>query len=151
MNTFWLILLLVLVYVVGQVLFLQPSRREKRIMQLRSRAREEGLQVRLLAPPDWYKGERIAGGLIACYTCFVAEGNKPLPRFRAERQVDGNWQVKMGQANALEGLNLPAEAEALLAIEVETNAVSLWWTESLGEEALPALSQLLNDLLAKAR
>lgn len=151
MKTFLIVLLVAVVFVVGQVLFLQPSRHEKRVMALRSRAREQGLQVRLLAPPEWYKGERVAGGLLACYSLFAAEGSKPLQRFRAEKQADGYWQVKSGNPAALEGLLLPAEADALLAIEVETNAISLWWTESLGEEALPAFFRLLSDLFAKTR
>ena len=151
MKTFLVVLFVVVAFVVGQVSLLRPSRRDTRLMVLRSDARKCGLHPRLLAPPAWYRGERPVGGLLACYSLLTAEGSKGLPYFRADRLADGDWIVKAGDRNVLSVLTLPPEAGALLALEAQANAVSLWWTESLGPEALPALHRLLQDLLEKIK
>lgn len=149
MNTFLLILLLAVVFVVGQVTLLRPSRRDKHLMALRAEARRLGFDCRLQAAPAWFRGERPAGGLLACYTVFSST-DKPLPYFRAERRRDGHWEVGAGASSVLAALTLPPEAESLLALEMQVNAASLWWTESLGAEALPALQQLLQSAMAAA-
>ena len=151
MSTFLIVLLVVVAFVVGQVSLLRPSPRETRLMALRMEARKRGLHPRLLPPPEWYRGERPAGGMLACYSLLTEEGAKGLPYFRAIRLSDGDWIVKEGDRSLLGRLNLPPEAESLLAIEARANAVSLWWTEALRPEALPALHALLQELLEKAK
>ncbi len=151
MSTFLIVLFIVVAFVVGQVSLLRPSRRETRLMALRLEARKRGLHPRLLAPPEWYRGERPAGGMLACYSLLAEEGAKGLPYFRAIRLSDGDWIVKEGDRSLLTRLNLPPEAESLLALEAQANAVSLWWNEALTPEALPALHALLQDLLEKAK
>lgn len=147
MSTFLIVLLIVVAFVVGQVSLLRPSRRETRLMALRMEARKLGLHPRLLPPPEWYRGERPHGGLLACYSLILDEGT--LPYFRVDRLSDGDWIVKAGSRPAFAALQRPPEAESLIALEAQANAVSLWWTEALGPEALPALQQLLQDLKAK--
>ncbi|MGH8491585.1 MAG: hypothetical protein ACRERR_00535 [Moraxellaceae bacterium] len=149
MSTFLIVLLIVVAFVVGQVSLLRPSRRESRLMALRIEARKLGLHARLLAPPEWYRGERPIGGLLACYSLMAEEGAKGLPYFRAIRLSDGDWIVKEGERSLLQKLALPAEAESLLALEARANAVSLWWKEELDVQALPALKNLLQDLMEK--
>ncbi len=148
-STFLIVLLIVVAFVVGQVSLLRPSRRESRLMALRIEARKLGLHARLLAPPEWYRGERPIGGLLACYSLMAEEGAKGLPYFRAIRLSDGDWIVKEGERSLLQKLALPAEAESLLALEARANAVSLWWKEELDVQALPALKNLLQDLMEK--
>lgn len=149
MSTFLIVLLIVVAFVVGQVSLLRPSRRETRLMALRMEARRLGLHARLLAPPAWYRGERPVGGLLACYSLLTEEGAKGLPYFRLERLSDGDWIVKEGNRAVLGELKRPPEAESLLALEAQANAVSLWWKEELDVQALPALKQLLQDLMEK--
>jgi hypothetical protein len=148
-STFALALLIVVAFVVGQLMLLRPNPRENRLMALRAEARKLGLQPRLLAPPEWYHGERPAGGLLACYALLLGEDEKGLPYFRAERRADGTWEVRAGQPAAWAGLALPPEADALLALETRANSVSLWWTEGANPEALPALYLLLQQLRQK--
>lgn len=149
MSTFAIALLVVVAFVAGQLLLLRPNPHEQRLMALRAEARRIGLQPRLLAPPEWYRGERPAGGLLACYSLVLGEDEKGLPYFRAERIANGIWEVRAGQPVSLASLQFPPEADALLAIETRANSVSLWWTESLGQEALPALHSLLQHLHQK--
>lgn len=146
MSTFLVVLLVVVAFVVGQMSLLRPSARDSRLMQLRAEARKAGLQARLLAPPDWYRGERPRGGLLACYSLLLPEDAPGLAYFRAERLADGEWVVRSGDKSVLTRLSLPPEAALLLALEARANAVSLWWTEEAGSEALPALVALLQKL-----
>lgn len=151
MSTFAIVLMVVVAFVLGQMSLLRPSARDTRLMQLRAEARKAGLQPRLLAPPEWYRGQRPIGGLLACYSLLLPEDAPGLPYFRAERLEDGEWVLRAGAREVLRALSLPPEADKLLALEARANAVSAWWTESAGPEALPALSALLADLLEKAR
>lgn len=149
MSSFAIALAFVVAFVAGQLLLLRPSPREKRLMALRAAARKAGLQAILLVPPDWYRGERPAGGLLACYSLLLGEDDKGLPYFRAERTGEGRWEQRAGTAGLLEGLHLPPEAEHLLALEARANAVSLWWKEGATEDALPALLALLREMRQK--
>ena len=150
-TTFVVVLIGVAAFVIGQMSWLKPSRRELFLMTLRSEARKQGLHPRLLAPPEWYRGPRPVGGLLACYSVISEDVGKGLPYFRAERLTDGEWVVRAGDKAVLAALSLPPEAASLLAMEAQANAVSLWWTESLGPEALPAFTSLMQDLLAKTK
>ncbi len=63
----WLILLLALVVVIGPVLYLVPSEKDKRLSKLRELARTQGLSVKLsqVAKLDPQADERVsAGGVI---------------------------------------------------------------------------------------
>lgn len=151
MSTFAIVLLVVVAFVVGQMSLLRPSARDTRLMQLRSEARKAGLSPRLLAPPEWYRGPRPIGGMLACYSLLLPEDAPGLPYFRAERLDDGEWVQRAGAAGMLRTLELPPEAEKLIALEARANAVSLWWTEGSGVEALPALHALLRQLTEKAK
>jgi hypothetical protein len=150
MKTFLIFFGLAMAMVLGQVLMLRPSARDKSLMALREAARQQGLHPRLVARPDWLRVQP-EERLLACYTLFVEEGGQGLPHWQAERQIDGHWSVRAGDGDVLTGLTLPPEAEAVLAIEVRANSLSLYWTESLGVEALPALTQLLTDIADKLK
>lgn len=149
MTAFLVALFLVVAFVVGQASMLRPSRRDLFLITLRTEARKLGINARLLAPPDWYRGERPSGGLLACYSLLVEEGRKGLPYFRAERLSDGEWVVRAGNKTLLAQLSLPPEAETLIAIEAQANATSLWWMESLGPAALPPLLSLMREVTEK--
>ncbi len=58
--------------------------------------------------------------------------------------------VRAGSKALLGSLELPPEADQLLALEAQANAVSLWWTESTGPEVLPAYLALLRQLMDKS-
>jgi len=148
-TTFLVVLFLVVAFVVGQVSMLRPSRRDLFLISLRSEARKLGLHPRLLPPPEWYRGERPSGGLLACYSLLIEEGQKGLPYFRAERLSDGEWVTRAGDKGLVSRLALPAETEFLIAIEAQANSVSLWWMESQGPEALPALLSLMREVIEK--
>jgi hypothetical protein len=149
MLTFLLVLGFAFALVLGNVMMLRPSARDKAMISLRETARREGLQVRLLPAPDWLRSPQ-ESRLTACYTLFLEEGAPGLPFWRAE-QVNGEWQTRSGDNSLLVRLELPPEASAVLALEAQANAVHLYWSESLGAEALPAFFFLLRQVIEKLK
>ncbi len=149
MTHFLLFLGLALALVLGNVMMLRPSGRDKALLALRAAARAQGLQVQLQAPPEWLK-PAVPHGLIACYTLFVEEGRSGLSYWRAE-QRDREWFTKAGDNSLLTALAMPPEAASLLAIEAHSNAVHLFWSESLGPESLPALLALARQIVEKLK
>jgi len=150
-SNFLIALLVVGGFVWGNWMWLRPSPREQRLMALREAARRQGFHVRLLPPPDWYRGEKPRGGLLACYSLLTGDEERGLPYFRAERLADGEWLLRQGRAEAWQALLLPPAASQLIALEARANAVSLWWTEQATPADLTALQALLTDLMQRLR
>lgn len=146
MTGFLIAVLFVVAFVWGQMVLLRPSPRDQRLMALRTEARRIGLHARLLPPPDWYRGEKPRGGLLACYSILTGDEDKGLPYFMAERLPDGEWVVRKGEKAALATLGLPEGASAWLALEARANALSVWWLEEGTPGDLPALLEVLVKL-----
>ncbi|MFP5430345.1 MAG: hypothetical protein ACLGHE_05105 [Gammaproteobacteria bacterium] len=143
MTGFLVAVVLVVAFVWGQMTLLRPSRRDQRLMGLRTEARRLGLHARLLAPPDWYRGDKPRGGLLACYSVLTGDEEKGLPYFLAERLSDGEWVVRQGIKAALP--SLPGTAVRWAGLEARANTLSVWWAEE-GEE-----SDLLDMLVVLAQ
>jgi hypothetical protein len=146
---FLIAVLLVVAFVWGQMVLLRPSPRDQRLMALRAEARRLGLHARLLPPPDWHRGAKPHGGLLACYSVLTGDEDKGLPYFRAERLSDGEWIVRQGDKTILPALRLPSGAATWLALEARANALSLWWMEEGAPEDLPAQLEVLSRLREK--
>lgn len=146
MTGFLIAVLLVVAFVWGQMVLLRPSPRDQRLMALRTEARRLGLHARLLPPPDWYRGAKPRGGLLACYSILTGDEDKGLPYFRAERLPDGEWVVRQGDKAVLPGLGLPEGANAWLALEARANALSIWWQEEGVGNDLPGQLEVLQRL-----
>ncbi|MFN3585951.1 MAG: hypothetical protein ACK4UT_00480, partial [Moraxellaceae bacterium] len=107
MSNFLIALLVVGGFVWGNWMWLRPSPREQRLMALREAARRQGFHVRLLPPPDWYRGDKPQGGLLACYSLLTGDEERGLPYFRAERLADGEWVLRQGSGEVWGSLVLP--------------------------------------------
>lgn len=145
MSTAWLVGLLVVVFILGQLLMLRPNPREHALMLLRQAARRVGLEPRLVPVPDWLHyapGPR----LIACYILLVEGGRTGLPHWRIARAPSGVWETQIGPdrhlTELLTGPLVPWQ-ERLYAIEAGANAVSVWWSEDASADELAALKTLL--------
>jgi hypothetical protein len=143
---FLVAVLLVVAFVWGQMVLLRPSPRDQRLMALRAEARRLGLHARLLPPPDWYRGVKPHGGLLACYSIMTGDETKGLSYFRAERLSDGEWVVRQGDKSVLPAIALPASASTWLALEARANAVSVWWQEEGVGSDLPGQLDVLQKL-----
>lgn len=146
MTGFLIAVLLVVAFVWGQMTLLRPSPRDQRLMALRTEARRLGLHARLLPPPDWYRGEKPRGGLLACYSVLTGDEDKGLPYFLAERLSDGEWVVRQGDKAVLPALVLPATSDAWVALEARANTLSIWWQEEGTPDDLPAQLEVLGKL-----
>ena len=165
----WLLIILVLVVAFGPVLWLVPSKRDKRLSAMRSRARSEGLivEMRRIPKPDPAPEERVsAGGKVrepvmecASYGLPLPRALKFLPAWRMVRKAaeDGpdpfaEWQYDQrpkGEGRAYLDAVLP-KAESLLtalpadvaALEVSARMVLAYWLEKPGstEATVPELA-----------
>jgi hypothetical protein len=144
---FLIAVVLVVAFVWGQMTLLRPSRRDQRLMGLRAEARRLGLHARLLAPPDWYRGDKPRGGLLACYSVLTGDEDKGLPYFLAERLPDGEWVVRQGSKTALPPL--PGSAVRWAGLEARANTLSVWWAEDGEDSDLPDMLSVLAKLREK--
>ena len=165
----WLLIILVLVVAFGPVLWLVPSKRDKRLSALRSRARSEGLivEMRRIPKPDPAPAERVsAGGKVrapvlecASYALPLKRALKYLPAWRVVRKAaeDGpdpfaDWQYD--QRPKGEGRDfldavlkiaetlLKALPDDVAAVEVSSRMVLVYWLEKPGttEADVPGLA-----------
>lgn len=166
METF--IIVFVVLSLMGSVMWVMPTKREKFLMKLRLQARQEGFQVqlvRLTAPralgnmdeestnvaayrlprTNLAKGE---GALIKPWQVFRvnALANEGLPEGWCwkigERQLNTAQLACLNQRIA----NLP---EDVWAIESSPVHVTVYWKERSGEDKLTVLKQELQQLLAE--
>ncbi|MFD2190401.1 preprotein translocase subunit YajC [Pistricoccus aurantiacus] len=141
----WLIILGVLLVMISPALCLRPSPRERRVAALRKAAMAAGIKVQLAAPP-LHDGPR----LMPRYG-WEYPNDYPGPRFVLVRdQEAGNvlepyrsgWRWRVEPLHHLPegvdqrlGLLLERLPEDALVIESDRDAITLWWSESLGRDA----------------
>lgn len=138
------VLLAIGIFMLGQFMMMRPSAREASLMHLRESARKRGLQPRLVSAPSWLKQDHPR--MVACYTLIIPSAL--MPYWRAER-MDGRLRTVSPGLDRLAGLELPAAADLLLAIEAQANAVSFYWQEEAAEDVLDEIKALLQVLAAK--
>lgn len=166
----WLLIFLALVVAFGPVLWLVPSKRDKRLAAMRSRARSEGLivEMRRIRKPDPAPEERVSpGGKVrepvlecASYGLPLARGLKYLPSWRLVRRAApgdpdpfSEWQYDLrpkGEGREFLAQVLP-HVETLLAVlpkdvaalEVTGRMVLAFWLEKPGstEADVPGLAR----------
>lgn len=150
------IICLALAVVLGPVLFLQPSKRQRRLAALRMQAAKLGMDVKMAKIKD---------------ETYAAYG-KPWPLTDKSKQKINSWRAeKMPYAHGLHIAGywhasgeqaLPSELVAVLgdmldqlpegveAVEVTGRGARCYWSERGGEEALRALSAWLDNFIIAA-
>lgn len=125
-TAFWVIGLSV-IFVLGSIMGLRISPREKALGLLRERARKLDLQPRLVPAPTWIEHKTPsgkAGGMVALYHLIVAGAQFPLLQAKV---VQGRLQVVSGSATYQ---HLPFDILGAQAIEMQSNSVCLYWDEN---------------------
>lgn len=136
----WLIIVFILIFVAGPVMWLKPSPRQKRQMGLRTRARQQGVDVKMAKPPLHY-----FKGTMPAYRWYYPN-SMPGPDFVVLREENASealapchagWRWRIAPLRPL-----PEEAQALLmallerlprdavVIESTPQSLTLWWWES---------------------
>jgi len=152
----WLIILVVLIAAFGPILWLVPSKRDRRLTAMRQQARQEGMTVEMRGLPkvDPLPEERVtAGGRVlqpvqelAVYQWPLPRRLRHLPAWRLLRNGRGiqalpGWAFEIGKKPqhpqleaSLEVLGplLAGLAEDVLALECEDRQLSAYWMESPG-------------------
>jgi len=152
----WLIIVVILLVAFGPILWLRPSRRDRRLVALRGQARADGLRVQMRRYPklDLLPEDRVTAGGKRLETLLEAAVYlKPLdpklrilPGWRIQRGTEGlpawpGWVFELGKRpdsallrpmlQALEPLlaRLPAD---VVALECEPREIGVYWLERPG-------------------
>ncbi|MBO6152072.1 MAG: ammonium transporter [Acinetobacter sp.] len=116
----------IILFVLGSILGLRVSPREKALGMMREKARKMGLHPRLVAAPDWTKipmASSSRASMVAYYSVLIPDARLPLMRARVEDQ-----KLKVVQGN--EKFNaLPIALKGIYAIDMQANCVGLYWDE----------------------
>ncbi|WP_445114927.1 ammonium transporter [Acinetobacter sp. WZC-1] len=132
--------LVIIIFVLGSVLGLKVSPREKALGLMRDSARKMGLHPRLIAAPEWTHvpmATENRASMVAYYSVLIPEARLPLMRARVQDQT---LQVVQGDEKFTD---LPIALKGIYAIDMQANCVGLYWDE---ESDLKAIQ--LNDMKA---
>ena len=130
----WLVVALVVALAVGPILWLLPSKRDRRLAEIRAAARRAGLVVEIAAVPDLDAdaAERVsAGGTARAATVECAAYRLPLPRPLPEAPV---WQLLKSER---ENRYLPGWATLQPPANLPVPAQNYWRRIGAIVDALP--------------
>ena len=116
----------IIVFVLGSILGLRVSPREKALGIMREKARKMGLHPRLVAAPDWTKipmASSSRASMGAYYSILIPDARLPLMRARVEEQ-----KLKLVQGDDKFN-DLPIALKGIYAIDMQANCVGLYWEE----------------------
>jgi len=116
----------IIVFVLGSILGLRVSPREKALGIMREKARKMGLHPRLVAAPDWTKipmASSSRASMVAYYSILIPDARLPLTRARVEDQ-----KLKLVQGDDKFN-DLPIALKGIYAIDMQANCVGLYWEE----------------------
>lgn len=154
---FYLIVALIIGLVISPVLYLKPSPRQKQQMQLRQKAMELGLQVKLSPLPgsDSVKKQRTNTNMMSYRLMRSSNDVKSLSHhYQAGRSLTdhSDWvfyqtknkaPVMLGEAVLPLFSSLP---ESVVAIESMQGFVAVYWGETGGEEQLNMIVDTLKAI-----
>lgn len=147
-GAFWVIGLIIL-FVLGSLMGLRVSPREKALGVMRDKARKMGLHPRLIPAPDWINVPRASesrASMVAYYSILVPEGKFALMRARV---VEQQLQLVTGHQkfNAQ-----PIALKGIYAIDMQANCVGIYWDESVdyAGEQLEQMKSTLHTLAQQA-
>ena len=116
----------IIFFVLGSILGLRVSPREKALGLMREKARKMGLHPRLVVAPDWTKIPRASesrASMVAYYSVLLPNARLPLMRARV---VDQKLQLVHGDDKFKD---LPVVLKGIYAVDMQANCVGLYWEE----------------------
>lgn len=145
-TAYWIIGFIV-VFILGSIMGLRVSPREKALGEMRDRARKMGLHPRLMPAPSWI--HHIApsgreGGMVAFYSILLPDARLALMQALVSEQ---KLQVKTGNTQ-FDGQSL--DLKGIYALEMQANCAGLYWDEESdlqGEQ----LEKMKNTLMSFAQ
>lgn len=137
----------IILFVLGSILGLRVSPREKALGQMRERARKMNLHPRLIAAPAWIKHTTPsgkAGGMVAFYSVLLPEAQLPLMQALV---VDNKLKVQVGNPRFND---YSLDLVGVQAVEMQANCVGLYWDEDADLHG-QQLEKMKNDLMILAQ
>ncbi|WP_407306367.1 ammonium transporter [Acinetobacter sp.] len=116
----------IILFVLGSILGLRVSPREKALGMMREKARKMALHPRLVAAPDWTKipmASEKRASMVAYYSVLIPDARLPLMRARVEDQ-----KLKLVQGDDKFN-DFPIALKGIYAIDMQANCVGLYWDE----------------------
>ena len=145
-TAYWIIGFII-VFILGSILGLRVSPREKSLGEMRDRARKMALHPRLMPAPAWIQHTSPsgkAGGMVAFYSILLPDARLPLLRAMvAQHQL----VVKQGDAQ-FNGQSV--DLKGIYALEMQANCAGFYWDEDIdlhGEQ----LEKMKNTLMSFAQ
>ncbi|WOE31217.1 MULTISPECIES: ammonium transporter [unclassified Acinetobacter] len=125
-NTGIWVVVVIIIFVLGSILGLRVSPREKALGIMRDKARKMGLHPRLVSAPDWTKIPKASedrASMVAYYSILIPDARLPLMRALV---IDQKLQLVYGDEKFN---NLPIELKGIYAIDMQANCIGLYWNE----------------------
>lgn len=141
----WVTVFIVL-FVLGSVLGLKVSPREKALGLMREKARKMGLHPRIVPAPAWTKIPKATedrASMVPYYSMLIPDGRLALLQAIVE---EGQLKVVQGEQK-FNGTTLALKG--IYAIDMQSNSVGLYWDEESDLRATQ-LDAIKNFLLALA-
>nr|WP_298372123.1 preprotein translocase subunit YajC [uncultured Halomonas sp.] len=147
----WLIILFTMLIILSPMMWLRPSRRDRRLGQLRQQARHLGITVKFGKPPlhappaglvsyRWlYPQDRPGPYFVLVRETHASEVLKPFD----EKRKNWRWRIEplrsfSGKARSCLKQVLEELPQDALVLESERRYLTLWWEESQSVEAFNA-------------
>ena len=156
--SFWPLLLIVfaIIMAIGPIMLMQPSNKDKRLANLRQKAVQMGLQVRM---NDYSKGEQKITVAIYTYPVNLSK-NAPcwsLVRRAYEHEIHFHGVWEWQSSTILANRRLPdlqcfidKLSDDIVGLEVNHSGVGIWWQEKPSTMTIKELRGLLEELAAIA-
>ena len=116
----------IILFVLGSILGLRVSPREKALGIMREKARKMALHPRLVAAPDWTKipmASEKRASMVAYYSVLIPDARLPLMRALV---TDQKLELLHGDEK-FQGL--PIALKGIYAIDMQANCVGIFWDE----------------------
>ncbi|WP_157471673.1 hypothetical protein [Gilvimarinus agarilyticus] len=148
-----ILIVLVVAMVVGPVAMMQPNSGQRRREHLRQYARESGLTVRLLPPPQ-QATDSAAPSAMPVYSLVTGTTQPSWSLMRTsyehESHVQGWWQFLGSKPTDLHRTNIEAVLEELpdgvVGLRSGARQVDIFWRENGEEQAIDQLLSCLKKL-----
>ena len=118
--------LIIVIFVLGSILGLRISPREKALGIMRDQARKIGLHPRLVVAPDWTKIPKATekrASMVAYYSVLLPQARLPLMRALVE---DQQLKVVYGDEK-FHHYTMPLKG--IYAIDMQANCIGVYWDE----------------------
>jgi hypothetical protein len=142
MMTFSIVLLLVLAFMVGNIMWLRPSPFDRALIVQRKHAKTVGFDVHLRLAPEWLElpeGRR----MVAHYQWPQALPKALIGKWRWHAGLS-NWQPVNNAAAWLNDMPWPTPApNGWLGIEVLTNATIVYWREDAKSTSIDTMRAVI--------